>query len=310
MTSLNVAIFAGGLSWPIYVAQDHRFFTQCGLDVQVTEIQDSVAQIKGLFEGTYDIAMTPFDNVVAYQEDQGEQHLSDKPDLFAFMGGISSSLRLLTRPDVASLEALRGKAIGIDAEHTGYTLALYELLAQHALLPGSYSLTRAGGTSFRVEALKNGKICATMVSSPQEIAPEQEGYRRLGDVQTMIGPYQALCGVARRSWAANTGGTLRTFISAYVDASDWLSTPANLEAACIVFRRHVPHSSDALAQRAWQILIGGSEGFQAGAKFDPAGADTVLRIRSRFGRPTKLLTDWTRYVDESFYQARRSTCSE
>ena len=37
--------------------------------------------------GDFDIAMTPFDNVVGYQEDQGEVHFDTPPDLFVFMGG-------------------------------------------------------------------------------------------------------------------------------------------------------------------------------------------------------------------------------
>ena len=142
------------------------------------------------------------------------------------MGGISSSLRLLAKHEVNALEELRGATLGIDAEHTGYTLAMYELLAMHGVPPGSYSLTKTGGTSHRVEALTKGKIAATMVSSPQEVMPEQDGFRRLGDVQTMIGEYQAVCGVACRPWAAQAGDDLRAFIKAYIDASDWLSWPA------------------------------------------------------------------------------------
>ena len=72
MKQVNLAIFAGGLSWPIYIAKDKGFFAEYGLDVRVTEITDSVAQVTGLVSGTYDIVMTPFDNVVAYQEGQGE----------------------------------------------------------------------------------------------------------------------------------------------------------------------------------------------------------------------------------------------
>ncbi len=305
MTPLNVAIFAGGLSWPIYIAQDQGFFTRHGLDVQISEIQDSVSQITGLLARTYDIAMTPFDNVVAYQEGQGEISLDPEPDLFAFMGGISSSLRLLTRPEVRTFKDLETQPIGVDAEYTGYTLAMYELLAKHGVPPGSYSLTRAGGTSFRVQALTEGRIAATMVSSPQEIVPEKDGYRRLGDVQAMIGPYQAVCGVACRSWAAKAAGPIRAFINAYVGASDWLSSPAHLEAACDVFRWHIPNAPEGLAQQAWKLMVGRSEGFQERAKFDSAGAETVLRIRSQFGRPLKKLSDWTRYVDESFYLSRQ-----
>jgi len=43
------------------------------------------------------------------------------------------------------------------------------------------------------------------------------------------------------------------------------------------------------------------EGFQRRAKLDPAAMQTVLKLRSEFGRPQKTLTDVNKYVDESYY---------
>lgn len=298
---LNVIIFAGGLSWPIFVAEDEGFFDKHKLSVSVTETPGSVFQIRGLMEGRFDIAMTPFDNVVAYDEGQGEVSLDPAADLFAFMGGISSTLRLLVAPEIRTFADLKGKALGVDAETTGYALAMYRLLAANGLPPGSYTLEKTGGTSFRVQALANGKIAGTMVSSPQEIVPESNGFRRLGDVQSMIGPYQALSGVARRSWAAREGETLREFIRAYLEASRWLADPANRPEAIKVYLRHIKNASSEVADKAWDIMLGGKEGFQKDAKFDPEGASNVLAIRAQYGRPQKALGDWHRYVDESFY---------
>jgi hypothetical protein len=44
-----------------------RFFEKQGIAVKITESPGSVFQIKGLLAGDFDIAMTRFDNVVAYQ---------------------------------------------------------------------------------------------------------------------------------------------------------------------------------------------------------------------------------------------------
>ena len=46
----------------------------------------------------------------------------------------------------------------------------------------------------RVKALVDGRIAGTMVSSPQEILPEQNGFRRLGDIQP---PKNIYCRVVR-----------------------------------------------------------------------------------------------------------------
>jgi hypothetical protein len=52
--------------------------------------------------------------------------------------------------------------------------------------------------------------------------------------------------------------------------------------------------------RAWGLMVWKTEGFQLHAKFDPVGAQTALQIRTEYGVPQKTLTDWRKYVDESF----------
>lgn len=299
--SLNLIIFPGGLSWPIFVAQDKGLFEKEGLAVKVTETPGSVFQIKGLVAGDFDIAMTPFDNVVAYQEDQGEVHFDTPPDLFVFMGGISSTLRLIVRPEIREFADLRDQTLGVDALTTGYTLLMYRLLERNGLPKGSYKLERLGGTASRVQALMQGKIAATMVSSPQEILPEQDGFKRLGDIQATLGNYQALSGVARRSWAAANPERLKGYIRAYVAANDWLADPANKAEAADIYAKHILNTPRSVIDKARELMVSKTEGFQPHAKFDPVGAQNALQIRTEYGVPKKTLTDWRKYVDESFY---------
>ncbi len=46
-TPLSLIIFPGGLSWPIFVAEDKGFFEKRSITVKVTETPGSVFQIKG-----------------------------------------------------------------------------------------------------------------------------------------------------------------------------------------------------------------------------------------------------------------------
>jgi ABC-type nitrate/sulfonate/bicarbonate transport system substrate-binding protein len=140
-----------------------------------------------------------------------------------------------------------------------------------------------------------------MVSSPQEILPEQNGFRRLGDVQTMLGSYQALSGAARRSWAVAHPDELRSFIRAYVAASAWLADDRNRAEASTIYAQFIPDTPDAVIAKAWDAMLSKTEGFQPRAKFDPAGAQTALEVRKQYGVPTKDLPDWRTYVDETFY---------
>jgi len=298
---LEVIAFAGGGNWPVWIAQEKGLFAQNGIAVKLVFTPDSVTQIRGLMEGRYDFGTTAYDNVVAYQEGQGETELSTQPDLFAFMGGISGMLRFVTQPDIKTYAALKGTTVGVDAATTGFAFILYKLAAMNGLSANDYKVDRLGGTPARVKALMEGKIAGTMISSPSEILPESKGYTRLGDTTTTFGPYQASIGVARRAWAAKNGDQLVGFIRSYVAAMDWLQQPANKDEAVAIYMKHVPNAPRPAAQKAYEVMFAEKEGFQKKAKLDIEGCRTVLKLRSEFAKPQKNLTDPMKYVDESYY---------
>ena len=298
---LEVIAFGGGGNWPIWTAQEKGLFAKNGIAVKLSFTPNSVEQIRNLMNGTYDLGTTAYDNVVAYQEGQGETELPMQPDLFAFMGGYSGSLRFVTQPDIKTYAALKGKTVGVDAATTGFAFILYKLAAMNGLSSADYKIERLGGTPARVQAMMEGRIAGTMISSPSEILPESKGYTRLGDTTTTFGPYQASIGIARRAWAAKNGDQLVAFIRSYVTAMDWLQEPANKDEAIAIYMKHVASAPRPAAQKAYEVMFAEKEGFQKKAKIDIEGCRTVLRLRSEFAQPHKDLTDPLKYVDESYY---------
>jgi ABC-type nitrate/sulfonate/bicarbonate transport system substrate-binding protein len=270
-TKLEVIAFGGGGNWPVWAAQEKGLFAKNGLAVNLSFTPNSVEQIRNLMSGKYDLGTTAYDNVVAYQEGQGETELPAQPDLFAFMGGYSGSLRFVTSPDVKTYAALKGKTVGVDAATTGFAFILYKLAAMNGLSSSDYQVEKLGGTPARVQALMEGRIAGTMISSPSEILPESKGYTRLGDTTAAFGPYQASVGVARRAWAAKHGEELVGFIRAYAAAMDWLQDPANKEEAISIYVKHTPSAPRPAAQKAYETMFAANEGFQKKAKLDLEG---------------------------------------
>jgi ABC-type nitrate/sulfonate/bicarbonate transport system substrate-binding protein len=298
---LEVIAFPGGGNWPVWAAEDKGLFTKNGVVVKLSFTPNSVEQIRNLMSGKYDFGTTAYDNVVAYQEAQGETELPAQPDLFAFMGGYSGSLRFVTQPDIKTYAALKGKTVGVDAATTGFAFILYKLAAMNGLSMSDYKIEKLGGTPSRVQALMEGKIAGTMISSPSELLPESKGFTRLGDTTATFGPYQASVGIARRAWAAKHGDELVAFIRAYAGAMDWLQDPSNKDAAVAIYMKHIPNSPRPAAQKAYETMFGANEGFQKKAKIDLEGCRTVLKLRSEFAKPEKSLTDPLKYIDESYY---------
>jgi ABC-type nitrate/sulfonate/bicarbonate transport system substrate-binding protein len=143
------------------------------------------------------------------------------------------------------------------------------------------------------------------LTTPLELAAESRGYRRLANAVDVLGPYQTIVGMARRSWAQGHGDVLISFIRASTEAIDWSFDPKNRAEAVAIYRKHLPNVTEDAAQRHVNALLGEREGFTRGGALDSEGIMTVLRIRSEFGRPQKTLTDPARYVDEGYYQAAK-----
>lgn len=303
---VRVMVFPGGANLPLWVAEEKGFNSREGLKVALTPTPNSVALVRALMAGEQDIALSAFDNIVAYQEGQGEVALDAAPDLFAFMAFSRGTLRLVVRPEVKNYAELRGKTLGVDAIATGYSMALVKLLRLGGLAPGDYALESVGGTAMRAEALMQGKIAGTMITSPLELAPEAQGCRRLANAVDVLGPYQTIVGAARRSWAAAHRETLIAFIRANLAALEWLSDAGNRAEAVVIYRKYLPNAPQAAAERAVAVLAGEREGFVRDGRLDREAMSTVLRIRSELGQPTKKLDDPMRYVDESYYEAARA----
>ena len=300
--TLQVIVFPGGFNWPMWVAKEKGFFVAQDLDVVITPTPNSVFQMQNLAAGKFDIAFSTVDNVIAYDEGQGEAPLAETPDFFAFMGGQSGAVRLVVQPDVKTYADLKGKSLAVDAATTGYAFVMRKLLQEGGLSESDYQIERLGGTAQRAQALMANKTAGTILTSPLEIAPEAKGYRRLANATDVIGPYQAVLGVARRSWAKANADALVGFIRGYVEALDWMRDPAHRAEAVEIYRKNIPQASEDAANKAWEVLLTGPEGFQAKGKLDRAGIATVLKLRSEFGTPRKTLGDPDKYVDETYYR--------
>ncbi len=302
LIALAVIVFPGGFIWPLWVGMEKGFFAQNGVEIAVTPTPNSVYQMQNLASGKFDIAFSTVDNVIAYNEGQGEAPLAETPDFFAFMGGQGGAVRLVAQPEIAKIADFKGKSLAVDAATTGYAFVLRKLLQQAGLSESDYQLERLGGTAQRAQALMEGKTAGTILTTPLEIVPESRGFTRLANAVDAIGPYQAVLGVARRSWAKENADALAGFIRGYVAALDWLGNRANRAEAVAISRKNISQASEEAANKAWDALLTGPEGFQKKGKLDRAGIDTVLKLRSEFGRPQKTLTDPDKYIDESYYR--------
>jgi ABC-type nitrate/sulfonate/bicarbonate transport system substrate-binding protein len=300
-------VFPGGFNWPLWAADEKRFFAREGLDVTLTPTASSAFQIANVVAGKFDIAMTAVDNVIACREGQVEAVEAAACDLFAFMGGDSGLLSLFVQPETGSYSDLRGKALSVDAPTTGYAFVLRALLERGGLKDGDYTLTPAGGVLQRWEALQARRHAGTLLLTPFDLMAESAGFRRLANALDVLGSYQGLVGAARRAWASAHPTSLVGFIRAYRAGLTWLFDRANRHEALALLQKFVPGMSPALAARAYHVLLAPSGGFHPAGAIDLKGVETVIQLRGRYALPRKALADAARYYDATYYdQASRA----
>jgi ABC-type nitrate/sulfonate/bicarbonate transport system substrate-binding protein len=299
---LSVIVFPGGFNLPIWAAQRQGFFEENGVAVTLTDTPSSTFQIQGLAEGRFDIAMTAFDNVVAYEEGQGEAEIPPNAGLFAFMGSDNGFLSVVGGKGIGCFDDLRGKKLSVDALTTGYAFVLRELLARNGVAESEVSFERAGGALNRFQELLKGTHAGTILVAPFDLLALNQGHARLARAQEALGAYLGVVAASRRPWARENESALVGFIRAYRSAVGFLRKRENRDLAQSLLIANVRGMAPALAKQSLDVLLDGESGFFEDLRLDPAGMGTVLELRSKFAEPRRTLSDPARYVDPSYRQ--------
>ena len=305
-TTIRVIEFPSTGLLPHHVALEQGFFDAEGLLVELTPTPNSVFQITNLIDGNFEIAGTAIDNVVAYQEGQGVAELSREPDLFAFMGAGQVNLGLTVQADIAGYSDLKGTTLAVDALSTGFAFMLREMLEINGVGHDEYELIPVGATKARLDALVAGEHTGALLNPPFTEFGEAAGLRVIDYSQDALPPCQIGVMAACRGWAEANPEALGGFIRAELRAIDWITDPANAEAATETLQRNIPGMDLDSARGAMKIVLDPELGIAGSDEIDVAGVATILALRSKFGEPQKDLTDPDRYIDPRYYNTAKS----
>lgn len=285
-------VFPGGFNLPLWAAERQGLFAANGVRVILTPTPSSTFQMQGLAEGRFDIAMTAFDNVVAYQEGQGEAEIPPDPDLFAFLGSDDGFLSVMGGRGVQRFSDLKGKKLSVDALTTGFAFVLRALLEKNGVAESEVTFERAGGLVERFPKLLDGTHAATVVLTPFDLIAQAKGHVQLARAGEQLGAYLGVVGAARRSWARENRAALDGFVRAFRDAVSFLYENKEIAAALLVANMRA--MTPALAKQSLAVFLGEKSGFFRDLRLDEQGMRTVLALRSKF--TGKALTDPARYT--------------
>jgi ABC-type nitrate/sulfonate/bicarbonate transport system substrate-binding protein len=293
---LDVIIFSGVQDLPFFVATEKGLFGEQGLDVRITLTGSSTELREGLAAGKYQIAHTAADNAVALVELQHAQAV-------IVMGGDNSFNHLFVTPEIRTYQDLRGKTLAVDAPNTAFALVAYQMLADHGVNRGEYTVSLEGGTpAKRIAAMADNHVAqAGMLNLPYSILAPGKGLHELGSLTSAIGPYQGTTGFVLRPWGDAHRDTLVKYIAAYIAAVRWIKTPAHKAEAVAMLVSHLKLTPEVAAQ-CYDIVADPTTGFATDAELDLKGFENVLKLRAAVegawgGKPPAA----DRYLDLSFY---------
>jgi ABC-type nitrate/sulfonate/bicarbonate transport system substrate-binding protein len=289
LKAIRLVVFPGTFNWPVWVAQKKGWFADEGVEVAVTPTPGSVFQLSGLIEGTFDLAITLVDNVVAYRSGQGEVPVLGE-DLVALMACDTRVFpSLVTLPEVRSYADLRGRTLSVDAKTTGYAMVLHAMLEHRGLGRDEYAIESVGGALQRFEGLLARRQAGALFNSPFESLLVAKGFNLLDTAISVLGSYQGQVVAARQRWAAGNAMAVCGFVRALLRAIAWLYEADNRAEAFAIHDENNPGAAPGSAAVAHDSLFHPLLGFPRSGEIDLQGLAKVLELRSRFGVPRKAL---------------------
>ena len=176
---LNIG-WTGGSSWtalPDRIATERGFFEKEGLRVRYVQFQGTNLMLSALMANELDyVTILPF---IAGAATRG------LPVKIVGSTTKGSGYAIVSRPEIDSVKALKGKRIAINTFGSSADFAIYQLLSRNGLDPNKDVTLQAvaGSPDARFAALVGGSVDATVVNSPFEYRAEQKGFRTLLSVR-------------------------------------------------------------------------------------------------------------------------------
>ena len=287
--------FRAAYNLPVHAGIEAGIFARHGLALEPAYTPGSLYISRALKEGEYDIGHTGADDIIAAVEN------NQGCDLFMFMGLHSGLFTLVGAPDCASIDALCGRSIGVDASTSGFVLVLERVLRARGFAGGDYQLIEIGGWESRYRALMDGKIAATLLTEPFVSKALGTGCHLLARDFGMIPSYQGTCGAASRRWAEHHPDRLVRYIRAYREATQWCFERPNRQACLDILARHNEIEGRA-AEHTLDALLDPKHGLYANAALNMSGVKAALELRAELGYLARPIPPVEKYVDLSYHR--------
>lgn len=160
--------------------------------------------------------------------------------------------RLVVRPNINSVEELKGKRVGVFRFGSASHLRLLNVLPRYGMGERDVTFLQVGDTPERLIALHGGSIDATLLSPPDHFEALRMGMKVLLNLRDLNAPYQGTGLVTTQRLLTRNRDVARRFVKAFVEAIYAVRTNPTLTKRALAKYRHT--KDDKQLDDAYQTL--------------------------------------------------------
>jgi ABC-type nitrate/sulfonate/bicarbonate transport system substrate-binding protein len=159
---------------------------------------------------------------------------------------------LIAHPSITRIEQLRGKPIGISRVGDQTHHYVREILKRYGISLKEVRLVQTGLQPERVAALRQGLTMASILNRPNNLPLEQEGYKRLLDIEDLKLPAGVRCLITTKKIIKAKPAMVDNFVMAWLESVRFILTQKRETKQVIA--KYTLNTDDVHLEEAWNTL--------------------------------------------------------
>jgi ABC-type nitrate/sulfonate/bicarbonate transport system substrate-binding protein len=278
-------------SWPLFVAEEKKFFQKNGIYVEEIIIVGGTNTARAVISNTIPIGRINPDYVIDAMEKGAKVKI------------VSGALEkipydVVARPEIKSAADIKGKTIGVDSLSGGTTLMLKEVFEKaYKLSDKDYRLLVVGTSPQRYAALKGGSVQVTFMGPPFNLKARSEGFTKLTTFHEHLGPIQFVVQFANEDYLKSNRAEVVKFLKGMAESTRWLYDSKNKEEALAIYLKVLKGTREA-AEADYRYLIEEFKPFPVDGSIGKQSIEKTFELREKAGKyEGKKAPPYTNYVD-------------
>jgi len=231
---------------PFWVAKDKGIFDKYNFDTRLIYMRGTVPTLAALANGELDFVQSGASPFIPYAAKGGDVVL---------LGCLANKVIdyvLISQPSITRIEQLRGKNIGISRVGDQTHHYVREILKRYGIGLKEVRLVQTGLQPERVAALRQGLTNASILNRPNNLPLEQEGFKRLLDIEDLKLPAGVRCLITTKKIMKAKPAMVDNFVMAWLESVRFILTQKRETKQVIA--KYTLNNDDVHLEEAWNTL--------------------------------------------------------